>query len=174
MYMFFHLIFFFNCICQWSLMVSALLNLLLVDPISSSICHSWLPFWNTFFCWFSGHHILLPLVGWFAASLAITTSHPAQYMLVCSCAQPFPSPLAVYMPATFKLNIISSPNSTQVYLNCLPNKHLSLNMSKTELFIYICRTPQPFSSHCYAFSHLDHKPWHHLWLFIPNLNLICQ
>lgn len=90
MYMFFHLIFFFNCICQWSLMVSALLNLLLVDPISSSICHSWLPFWNTFFCWFSGHHILLPLVGWFAASLAITTSHPAQYMLVCSCTQPFP------------------------------------------------------------------------------------
>lgn len=135
-------------------------------------------------------HILLlvfrtphsPTTGWLVRSL------PCYYhfspcsihasLLLHSALSPFsiypPSPLAVYMPATFKLNIISSPNSTQVYLNCLPNKHLSLNMSKTELFIYICRTPQPFSSHCYAFSHLDHKPWHHLWLFIPNLNLICQ
>lgn len=171
--MFFHLIFFFNCICQWSLMVSALLNLLLICPISS-VCHSWLPFWNTFFCWFSGHHILLPPVGWFSASLAITTSPPALYMLVCSCTQPFLlclstlPPSAVYMPATSKLTLSALLNSTQVYLNCLPNKHLSLNMSKTELFIYICRTPQPFSSHCYAFSHLRHKPWRHLWLLFQT------
>lgn len=137
----------FNCICQWSLMVSALLNPLLIGPICS-VCHRWSPFWNTLFCWFPGQNIILP-PHWLVLSL------PCWYFLSpaswCQSAPALvPCPL-FYLPclpwqslyttdfSTWQHQLRVPLKSKNIYLNCLPSISilvcLKLNCS------CICCTP---------------------------------